>query len=622
MPVITRSRRVAYGEVIPMEDQPAIGPLLQDPSNMEILPEYPEVDNGAHMNVRPSDTPTPPQMCWAQRAHPPVNVDQALETAQSILTTLEATWSLNGPSLENCWENASDHEGLEQEVTSIWCPDGLLATNIVLSKHHQVLLILNVLRTGTEFRYVTPHHVWAHTMCHDGSHLIAVDPEPSPISSLPVLMGAFVRSPSTTAHAEMRLQIQHCLSNASGLQTRHSYKIDGAKCTYSKNADTALKTSYRFSSINSATTCPGCKTDEDHESGPCISKLDVVADRWFRTIRITCQRSKTNKIIDIGHSPLYLYLFELGTGHRAHASPTPVRAPPGFADSELVLDDVIDLAQHRPTQTAGIPALMPEDLTIVSYNTDGSSRLRLGEILSFGRETSADVILLQDVNGANWASQAVLSQGWTIYSHGAVAILLKIATAEAHITVTLTGKPKPPKIWRSTNYRSMAITLDTKKGPMLISNAYIPPGVDKMTRSPTNPKWMAVVNQHTEIAKLAMPYKYGVLGMDANETTSRQARVQNRPDDSTDFSGTTHGTGIGRSSMAAYEGHMVDASFATALASGCLPRAYPRKRDITHSQPGNTENLTSVDSTIDYFLATTNLTPLIKSCRVDNRTKF
>jgi hypothetical protein len=329
--MITRAQRAANVGADPSENQIVNEPQIRGPDNAEMQPEHQVADNVEHPRPMAAG-PSPPQLCWAQRTHTPVNVDDALARAQNMLTTMEASWGLNTPSLANCWTNASDHDGLEQEVTSVWSPDGILATEIMVSAQHQVLLILNILSTGTEFRYITPYHVWGHTMCHDGSQLVAVDPEPTPFSTLPVLAATFVRSPSATAHAEMRLQIQHLLSNTSSLQSRHPFSITSAKCTYSKAVNSAnLITRYKFSSINCCPRCPGCKMEDGQDGGPCNSKLSIVADRWFRNIRITCHRSKTTKIVNIGHSSFYLYLFELGTGHRMPVTPTPFRPPQGFA---------------------------------------------------------------------------------------------------------------------------------------------------------------------------------------------------------------------------------------------------------------------------------------------------
>jgi hypothetical protein len=334
-------------------------------------------DNNAGPPVRPQvaiaheDAPTNtvphfPQMCWANRAHhrcvgnedsndTNINnnnyINSTVDCARAVLTTMERSWCLNEPMLVNSWENASGYEGLEHEVTGMWLSEGAVATEVLVSPRHQVLLILTVLHVGTEFRYITPHHTWAHTMDHDGSNLVAVDPEPTPLDTLPVLTSTLMKSPSVSAHAEMRLQLQYLLSNKAGLPSRHPYAITRARCTYSNTAkSTTLKNRYFFSTINTSPTCPGCKTGSDHANGSCNSELEIVADRWFKQVRITCQRSKTTTNVHIGHSTFYKYLFDVGTGHSIPSTPTPVRAPAGFDDvDEPVVEDGSGNENHCPT---------------------------------------------------------------------------------------------------------------------------------------------------------------------------------------------------------------------------------------------------------------------------------
>ena len=63
---------------------------------------------------------SPPQMCWAQRPQPPVNIDDATEVAYTVLNTMETSWSLQAPMLVNSWTNAANYEGLEQEAADMW----------------------------------------------------------------------------------------------------------------------------------------------------------------------------------------------------------------------------------------------------------------------------------------------------------------------------------------------------------------------------------------------------------------------------------------------------------------------------------------------------------------------
>jgi hypothetical protein len=162
----------------------------------------------------------------------------------------------------------------------------------------------------------------------------------------------------------------------------------------------------------------------------------------------------------------------------------------------------------------------------VSYNTDNQLNSRPGDLLSFCREVKADVVLLQDTAGLRWSSEGLLGQGWTLRRHGRCAILLRVDTAETLITTVRTGEPKPPKVWKSARYDSMAIALLTAQGPMLVSTSYLPPDVDRITGPPTDPDRMRISDQHREIADLARRHVLAVAGMDANETMSYKGRMQ------------------------------------------------------------------------------------------------
>ena len=132
----------------------------------------------------------------------------------------------------------------------------------------------------------------------------------------------------------------------------------------------------------------------------------------------------------------------------------------------------------------------------------------------------------------------------------------------------------------------MAISLDTTNGPLLIVNAYLPHGVDKMAREHEHPDRAAVRAQHQEIARLASRYKHTVLCMDANETTNNKARIQFRHDNTITYSGSKAAPGLEASCMAPYNKVLTDAFRYKAIHDGRDPMDYPGPMDTTHSQPG------------------------------------
>ena len=69
---------------------------------------------------------------------------------------------------------------------------------------------------------------------------------------------------------------------------------------------------------------------------------------------------------------------------------------------------------------------------------------------------------------------------------------------------------------------------------------------------------MKVRAQHSEIADLAKRHALSIVGMDANETVTREGRMQLRTGEPMTFSGTTRGCGMSASHMSAYVGTVVD----------------------------------------------------------------
>ena len=73
-------------------------------------------------------------------------------------------------------------------------------------------------------------------------------------------------------------------------------------------------------------------------------------------------------------------------------------------------------------------------------------------------------------------------------------ILLRLATTERLVRPASAAENREPIIWRSSSYNSMAITLDTPDGTLVIANAYLPPNVDSIPKVRE-----AAVSQHAEL---------------------------------------------------------------------------------------------------------------------------
>ena len=117
----------------------------------------------------------------------------------------------------------------------------------------------------------------------------------------------------------------------------------------------------------------------------------------------------------------------------------------------------------------------PHGLTIISYNTDNFVKEKLAEILSFAEEVGADVVLLQDIDKQRWSKAYLLKQGWTLYTHKRVGIMLRISTAEKVISCKDSAGAPHARVWRSQKYDSMGIVLDTTRLGLAVYNLRLPP---------------------------------------------------------------------------------------------------------------------------------------------------
>ena len=624
MPVITRAQRAARAASNPPEPMPEriAVPLQANDGSPPRIPhgDVPpgEPDRNIHGPQRG------PQQRWLRQpttTMQPEQVNLAQGAAHRIQDQLEKNLGLTNPSLDHGWEDASEYPGLAEEVIRNWNPLGALRTQITISPGHHVICALYILPVGAEIRYITPQNVWAHTLSHQGTELVTVEPEPTPLNSLPIFAGALKRAPTASCQVEFRFQMQELLTRAAGLQDRHAFAISEGK-SFASNRPTlnSATARYRFKTINSAPTCPGCQRKSDSDDGPCTSLLEVHIDKYFHNAHVKCLRAgKTKPPIRIPDT-LYSYLFNSLPAPPDRSGAHWERPAEGIEDPDEPLGPVAaptPLAQEEAREE-GVPA--PHSLNIVSYNSDGGLRHRAAELIGYLRDINADVVLLQETESLGWSNAALLDNGWVLHRHKKCAIMVRVGTADKVICKTQVGDTENTKVWKSSHYNSMAISLDTTSGPLLIVNAYLPHGVDRMAQEHGHPDRAAVRAQHQEILRLTSRYKHSVLCMDANETTHNKARIQSRHDGTTTYSGTKAAPGLEGSCMAPYDKTLVDAFRHKAIHDGRDPTDYPNPSDTTHSQPGKKDaGILRIQSKIDYILTSHNLLPRIISCTIDNR---
>ena len=576
----------------------------------------------------------PPGARWAGDTHTEPNIQQATDNAEAYALGWENSWGLESPALRNSWQTVEEQTALWQEAQEAWPAEASLVQLMDISPLHHVLRLINILTEGTEIRYITPYSTWAHTLEHDGSGAVQIDPEPTPLPRLPALAAELHLASIAGEQVELRLRLQYQLSSAAGIQGYHPFRLQAAKSYRSR--DTNVTERYWATATNNGSTvCPGCMTGGGAEGSPsCDSEITMHTTRWFPHLHIKCARSGKTKTMRL---PTDMADYMYGNPKQWHETEKTVHMkPPEAEPTEDTLTtphpdclEAVDNGEFRESfkecfkdahQTHIKADSTPCNFTVISYNTDDCANHSAAEILSYATEVSADAILLQDTRSLPWSSRALLDAGWTLYEHERCAILLNVDTAEHMISTVRTGGKKDPVVWRSEKYNSMAITLDTAKGSIVLVCAYLPPGVDTLSLDPTAVKTAAILSQHSEIDKLVRAHEYGLVGMDANETTYRRGRAQLRGGTHYAFSGTSRGDGLNKSMMRVYADHMVDSH--EHYTKGSLPRPtqYPRPEDMSF-RALNTNANSSVQSKIDYILTSKKLVPRIDHCAIDTRTQ-
>ena len=569
----------------------------------------------------PAARPRAPGARWTTG---PTDKETCIETALSqglaYALKFESNWGINSPLLHNCWEEVSHDMDLWHEIQGAWPPYEALESQLAVSVHHQVVRQVHVLQKGVELRYITPHSVWAHTMNHDGTSPVQIEPEPTPLPALPVMAASLHLASIGGEQVEARIRLQYHLSTAARIQGYFPYSIRTIK-SY-RNAHTEATERYWCSALTDGSpVCPGCMTDNQKQDKACNSEVTISMNQYFRNVSIRCTRTGKARVTCM-NDDMHTYFFGQPDQWRAQPEAKHTRPPAG-----TTLEDDLEKGDSEPSDNEGGPddeqvemEPMPHSLTVITYNTDGGARRRAPEILAYAAEVSADVILLQDVEGLPWSRLALLERGWTMYDHKRCAILLKVKTAEHTVSKVRVNGKKDPVVWRSQCFNSMAITLDTKEGPAVIVCAYIPPGVDSLASDPGNPKTAKILAQHREIDTLIRGHEFGIVGMDANETIHGRGRAQVRDHSILGYTGTHRGEGLGRSMMRTYGDHMSDCH--GHYTSGDLGQGerYPRLKDMTFLKENSTTR-TTTRSKIDYLLASNKLAARLEHCEVDARTR-
>jgi exonuclease III len=152
------------------------------------------------------------------------------------------------------------------------------------------------------------------------------------------------------------------------------------------------------------------------------------------------------------------------------------------------------------------------NLNFINWNMDNRPTT-FPALINFLTENQIDIACLQEAQGLNPLYAPLEKYGYKIYSHEKVAIIVHRDTTTKIISTSET--------WTSKLYNSMAITLNTTRGPLAIGCAYLPSDVDNMSKEGKK----RIIEQHLELNAHLGQHPMAILCMDANETIHPLGRI-------------------------------------------------------------------------------------------------
>jgi len=179
-----------------------------------------------------------------------------------------------------------------------------------------------------------------------------------------------------------------------------------------------------------------------------------------------------------------------------------------------------DSHKIKPLRTTVPFAPNTGPLKVLSYNLDNQGTTSLPYLLDYARTKKVNIICLQESHNLKANHNSIAQQGYSLYllhPKGKVCILVDNILTERH-TISRNH------VWYSNTFESLAVTLATKRGIIIIPNAYLPTALDQS--STTSTKHVKARDQHAELAELTSHHPYVILTMDGNETTHRLGRMQ------------------------------------------------------------------------------------------------
>ena len=569
------------------------------------------VRGGAEDQPPPAPTPMrhekPPSQRWMADSKLSMDDDEHLQTLnviQEMCQTMENDLKLSDID----WEPIED-ESVTKELHEMWKEEHMV--DAAAAPDRGVIRITHMhpdIAHGVVIRYITPYHVWGITMTHEGDQPTWISPDPTPIHTLPSISDLLENPSRKMEHMEYTLALRYIISDM-GKDGNALIRHNLSHPIWDANDELAA---YFGQASNSNGNCIACNT-ADHAFKYSISKLTKCA-------KIRCESNPTGHTTRLEAN---MVDFFFGRPHRKinphtqwqhHDSQNEENKrddPPAGPVNPNGSDHRHSEQTENPTRTDGF--------NVIHYNTDKQSNTVIEDILTLAEKESADAICLQETENMKWSSNQLSKRGWNLYRHHKVTIILNASTAEKMSRTTGPKGKKLEHVWRSEDHNSMAITLDTPDGPLMIATTYVPPGVDTMAEK--SPEKQKVHLAHQELNSRAIDHKYAIITMDGNETVTELGRIRHGTGKNNGIntpSGNAQNQTAEHSTMGCYTTHMLD------LHQTMNPQNYTkdkqaRKKTHTHTQRGPNQEVTSK---LDYVWGSKTLKHRILSCELYDGTKL
>lgn len=537
---------------------------------------------------------------------PPSGVgDTDMETTAARLMALarniERSMGTQCP-LEDHW--GDPQPAICQEVGEAWPAAVLTDSSLMFSSTHDVLRLMTLdpdLSRGGTLRYITPQRVWAFTVPHRGGGISSHPPVRTP--DLPAFLSEAGSADKISNQAELRLGMMALWADEA-LDPAHGTPVVSNVVTKYDDHDLP---SFYIADVVGGRTCPACCTT-------CGGPARTIFNRFTDKLTLSCPGLPDRRTVRLT-SLVRSYLFGGRAGARCPEQPAWQRPGPDVdsAASRLALGDTRALSRPSPDgATSTSRDLEIGTLSVLQYNMDKLGHRTIGHLLSMAEEAGTDIICLQEVENVAWSTHSLTELGWNLYRHSKVAILLRVSTAESICLAQTEAGAPCHHVWRSERYDSMALSLQTSQGALLVGNIYAPPGVDSLPSVSAGGGLTRgqVEEMHQEMQTQILLHTHAILCMDRNETEGPEGRVQLRDDGSTVLSGADNSSPPTTSCY--------DSSLVNVMDIPHLPPARTGLSSMTHVQRGPSM---AIHSAIDAIYCSHALAQRTTKLTIDDRTR-